>query len=591
MTISITALYHRPDTKYGYLYDEERVHLRLKTKKDEVTTVLVHHGDPFIFCQSSYQYQTAMKKIGADYWFDYWQVEVVADYNRLQYLFDIQSSDGDRILFGDRGALPYSEENLSFYMNGFKLPYLHQADRCKAPSWVAETIWYQIFPERFAKGPLNSSPQDCLAWDPNRKPGHRDFFGGNLQGVLDKLDYLQELGITGLYFCPIFEAPSNHKYDTADYFSIDPYFGDKKLFKQLVQEAHKRGMKVMLDAVFNHIGSLSPQWQDVLEKGEASPYKDWFHIKKFPLVEKVGKDKILNYHTFAFQGKMPKLNTSHPDVKAYLLEVATYWIQECDIDGWRLDVANEIDHGFWKDFQKAVLAIKPDLYILGEIWHSAHAWLGGDEFHAVMNYPLSQSIKDYFLTKRLSSVTFQSHIYSQLMTYRRQTTEVLFNLLDSHDTERILTTAKGNKDAVKAALTFLFLQLGTPCIYYGTEVGMLGGEDPDCRRVMPWEADQQDQELLTFMKQLIRLRKKQQDCIQKGEFRLDVLEAGVVLLSYHYHGRRLEAYFNQTNQTFFLEKVEQVLLSNLCQLDKERLSLLPQGIVVVSREETYRSAS
>ena len=152
-------------------------------------------------------------------------------------------------------------------MNGFKLPFIHEIDGCAVPDWAAQTVWYQIFPERFANGNPAISPEGVRPWDASIAPQILDFFGGDLQGIIDHLDYLQELGITGLYLCPIFESPSNHKYDTIDYFEIDRHFGDKETFRKLVQEAHARGMKIMLDAVFNHIGYDSPQWQDVVNTG------------------------------------------------------------------------------------------------------------------------------------------------------------------------------------------------------------------------------------------------------------------------------------------------------------------------------------
>lgn len=186
--------------------------------------------------------------------------------------------------------------------------------------------------------------------------GSAGFFGGDLQGVIDHLDHLVELGINGIYFCPIFEAYSNHKYDTINYLNIDPAFGDKETFKKLVDECHRRGIKVMLDAVFNHIGDTSPQWQDVIKNGKDSPYADWFHIHEFPVSYQESADfeqaSNITYDVFAFAPHMPKLNTANPEVKAYLLEIAKYWIEEFDIDAWRLDVANEVDHQFWKEFRK-----------------------------------------------------------------------------------------------------------------------------------------------------------------------------------------------------------------------------------------------
>lgn len=372
---------------------------------------------------------------------------------------------------------------------------------------------------------------------------------------------------------------------TINYFEIDKHFGDKKTFRKLVEEAHKRKMKIMLDAVFNHIGNNSSQWQDIIKNGKNSIYCDWFHIHNFPVYAKTEKfpniHHYLNYDTFKFSPKLPKLNTSNPEVQQYLLDIATYWIREFDIDAWRLDVANEIDHQFWKKFHKAVTAIKPDIYILGEVWHNAHPWLNGDEFHAVTNYPLATSIKSYFLTKTISTEDFKNQINSQLMYYRQQTNEVMLNMLDSHDTERILTTAKENHNAVKSALVFMFLHLGSPCIYYGTEVGMKGGSDPDCRRVMPWDENKQDTEMKNFVKKLIALRKEYINWIIYGKQNIQTLENDILQVTINYNGSQIIINYNNTNNSIKLSNTGKTLLTNAKQfLDDNTVFLEPDTFIV-----------
>ncbi|BBA93079.1 glycoside hydrolase family 13 protein [Streptococcus ruminantium] len=576
-----TALYHRPDSEYAYLYKENQIHLRFRTKFQDVTSICVHHGDPFIFYQQGYQYQAEMEKVASDNLFDYWQVELKTDFGRLQYIFELIGRDGQRLLYGEGGPLAASEEKLHSFMNGFKLPYLHELDRCQVPAWVSGTVWYQIFPDRFARGKASEAKQTFREWNPDLAPSPNDFFGGDLAGIIEHLDYLQDLGITGLYLCPIFKAPSNHKYDTSDYYQIDPQFGTNEELKQLVSKAHQRGMRVMLDAVFNHIGYQSKQWQDVLEKGEHSIYRDWFHIDRFPLVEEKNGQECVNYQTFAFQKEMPKLNTAHPEVKAYLLDIARFWIEECDIDAWRLDVANEIDHQFWKEFRKTVLSIKPDLFILGEIWHSAQSWLVGDEHHSVMNYPLASAIKSFFLTGELTDKEFIASLNSQRFTYRQQVREVLFNLLDSHDTERISTTAKGDKNAIKAALVALFFQVGSPCIYYGTEVGLSGGEDPDCRKVMPWKKEQQDEELLAFVTKLIHLRQTYQTIIQNGKFSLESTEERLLRMTYTNEDKSITLYFNQGKEQVSLPDGCLVCLANGLIENGQEKNLMSKGVALV----------
>ena len=582
--MELTAIYHRPESEYAYLYKEGQVHIRIRTKKEDIEKILLHYGDPFIFLEDSYEDAKEMVKVTSDALFDYWQVAVSVDFGRLQYLFELKDKEGQSVLYGDKGFTDNSPENLHHEGNGFKLPYIHEIDGCQVPEWVSKTVWYQIFPERFANGNADLSPEGALAWDAAISPKPTDFFGGDLQGIIEHLDYLQDLGITGLYLCPIFESPSNHKYNTTDYFEIDRHFGDKETFRKLVEQAHLRGMKVMLDAVFNHMGDQSAQWQDVLKHGEKSEYKDWFHIQEFPVTnDKLMNPKELPYHTFAFASYMPKLNTANPEVKDYLLSVATYWIEQFDIDAWRLDVANEVDHQFWRDFRKAVLAKKPDLYILGEVWHTSQPWLKGDEFHAVMNYPLSDSIKDYFLSRSKKTSQFIAEMNCQSMYYKQQISEVMFNLLDSHDTERILTTAQGDIQLVKSALVFLFLQRGAPCIYYGTELELGGGMDPDCRRVMPWDRVSNSNDMLNFMKDLIQLRKEIADIIQHGKFTLEEIAPDVLALEWQHDHQVIRAIFNQSKENYLLDKDSADLVSR-CQTDGQQLVILPKGFVVYCDE-------
>lgn len=521
------ALYHRTESEYAYLYEKGHFHIRLRTKADDVAHVNLISGDPYTL-DSEKWYETGkeMKKIASTHLHDYWMIDTHEPTKRMSYAFHVIGKDEIEAFYSDQGVYPYEEvflKEAGFY---FRIPYIHEIDAFKAPEWAKETIWYQIFPERFANGDSKNDPIGTLPWGSKEKLSRDDFFGGDLQGVLEHLDYLEELGINGIYFCPIFKAHSNHKYDTIDYYEIDPDFGDKELFKKVVEEAHKRGIRIMLDAVFNHLGWKSAQWQDVLRNQENSRYKDWFHIHSFPVqsmadftteeLENVGR---VNYDTFAFTGHMPKLNTANLEVQEYLLDIATYWIEEFDIDAWRLDVANEVDHFFWKRFFEETTAVKEDIYILGEIWHSSQNWLNGDEFHSVMNYAFNDNIENYFLKKIISPSRMVSGLNDQLMLYRQQTSEVMFNLLDSHDTARLLTKANGDKDLVKAALTFMFAQQGTPCIYYGTEIGLDGGPDPDCRKCMIWDEEKQDKEMMAFMKQLIEFRKNYMSILVHGELK------------------------------------------------------------------------
>ena len=561
------ALLHRPDSEYAYLFTKDTMHIRLRTKRDDVKEVKIIKGDPYLLNDDKwYQESEIMGKVAVTEDYDYWQIAITAEFSRIQYAFHVIGTDGEEVFYGDRGIFDFSDSAIEKAENYFRMPFFQEIDRFKSPEWVKETVWYQIFPERFANGDPSNDPEGTLPWG-SQLPGREDFFGGDLQGVIDNLDYLEDLGINGLYFCPIFKASSNHKYDTIDYYEIDPDFGDKETFKKLVDEAHKRGIKIMLDAVFNHMGYYSPQFQDVVKNEEKSIYKDWFHIHSFPV--ELGKNgnvegaKTLSYDTFAFTPMMPKLNTANKEVQDYLLDIATYWIKEFNIDAWRLDVANEVDHHFWKRFYEETTAIDKDFYILGEIWHSSQSWLQGDEFHAVMNYAFTETVLNYFVKDSISSTKLASGLYEQLMLYRDQTNQVMFNCLDSHDTARLLHLAGENKDIAKMALAFTFMQNGSPCIYYGTEVGMTGANDPDCRRCMVWEEEKQDLVFLEFTKQLIALRKENQGILSYGNIEFNVLENEDKFVGFTRSDENgtIQSYFNKGKNNQIVSATEAVLMS------------------------------
>ena len=425
----------------------------------------------------------------------------------------------EKLLYTEKKIIDLTKEEnykeLSNIENFFGYPYLNKIDIPKPPKWVKDTIWYQIFPDRFANGNPNINPINVEPW--GSKPTHYNYTGGDLQGIIDHLDYLEDLGVTGIYLCPITKGNTNHRYDTIDYMEIDPYLGDKQTLKNLVEELHSRGMKIMLDAVFNHIGYYSNIWQDVIKNKEESKYKDWFYIKDMSRIDtplKYMNKKNIPYETFGCVAEMPKLNTENPEVVDYLIEVGKYWVREFDIDGWRLDVSNEVDHRFWRKFREEVKKEKQDVYILGEIWHNSLPWLMGDQFDSVMNYPLTNSIRDFFCIGQMNAEEFKYSINNVNVSYPRQVNEVTFNLVGSHDTTRMLTFAGGNIEKLKLAYLFMFTQGGCPCIYYGDEVGMEGLQTPKCegqRECMVWDENKQNKDILEFIKDIIQIRKENDD--------------------------------------------------------------------------------
>ncbi|AIQ64273.1 cyclomaltodextrinase [Paenibacillus stellifer] len=505
--MQLEALYHVPRDKWAYAYDRETVHLRIRAKRGDAAAITVVSGDKYDWDGTCAEAQ--MEVAAADDLFDYWEAHVKPRFRRLTYYFRIESGD-ETFFVCEKGILP--EEPLPPRGN-FEYPFIHPVDLFEVPAWAKDAVFYQIMPERFANGDPGNDPEGTKPW--GGKPERENFFGGDIQGVIDHLDYLSDLGINAIYFTPLFLSPSNHKYDIVDYKQVDPHFGDNKLLKELVERCHNRGIRVLLDAVFNHCSREFPAFLDVLENGADSRYAGWFHIKSFPL-EVV--DGIPTYDTFGFYPDMPKFNTANPEVKAFLLDVAEYWIKEIKLDGWRLDVSDEIDHSFWRDFRKVVKRANPEAYIVGEVWSDSLSWLLGDQFDSVMNYPLSDTVLEFFGGK-MDSGTFSNRLGSLLMRYPQQTNEAIFNLLCSHDTPRLLNCLGEDKRRMKLAVVFLFTFIGTPCIFYGDEIGLTGEGDPDCRKCMEWDPAKQDHELHDFYRTLIGLRKNHVT-LRSGRYRM-----------------------------------------------------------------------
>lgn len=577
----LEAIYHRPKSNFSYAYDRDTLHIRLRTKKNDVDSVSILYGDKYFRDKwIDIAKQSDMHIIAQDKYFDYWQAEIKPDFKRVSYCFGLVSGE-ERVWMNQRGFYCEKPHNISGL---FEFPFINAEDIYTIPDWVKDSVFYQIFPERFENGDKSNDPEKIEPW--GVKPNFKSFYGGDLQGVMNRLDYLYELGVNAIYFTPIFEAPSNHKYDTKNYFKIDSHFGDKEKLRELVSLCHERGIRVILDAVFNHSGLLFEPFQDVLKNGEESSYKDWFHIKEFP----VKTELVHNYHSFSFSPNMPKLNTGNKAVREYLLRAARYWIEETDIDGWRLDVANEVDHSFWREFRAVVKDAKPDAYIVGEIWQDSMPWLQGDQFDAVMNYPFTDAVLEFFAHRNISAEDFSARLGGLFASYPLQANEAAFNLLDSHDTARLLNMCHENKDRMRLAALFQLTYGGVPCIYYGDEVGMTGGNDPDCRGTMVWEDEKQDREMLGFYRKLISLR-RMHPALRVGIFRFIKAEGEVVV-----YERRLEdeIFYILINNSEVEREIEieeiggkmvrDVMAEENSQLFQGRLLLLPYAYKIYKQQ-------
>ncbi|MFI5359056.1 MAG: glycoside hydrolase family 13 protein [Halanaerobiales bacterium] len=511
------AVFHMAGMNYAYPVDMNTLVLRLRAARNDLKDVKVIYGSRYPRDGRAPYKVKDMELCGRDDLYDYFTATIEMDDNRFRYYFYLNDGE-EEVWFSEKGFSTIRPESSYGYGVYFQYPVITEGNIFSVPEWVQDAVFYQIFPDRFYNGNQDNDPAGVKPW--GGKPESDSFFGGDLEGIIEKLDYLKDLGINALYLTPIFKSTSNHKYNTDDYYQIDPAFGDKKILKKLVEEAHQRGIRIILDAVFNHSGFYFFAFQDVLEKGKDSKYWDWFFIEGYP----VKTTPPVNYHTFANDVvDMPKLNTSNPEVQEYLLDVVRYWMEEVDIDGWRLDVANEVDRNFWRKFRETVKGIKKDAYIVGEIWHNSEVWLQGDQFDAIMNYPLAMAILDFLAQRSIGPTEFNNRLVRNWMLYQDRVNYSMLNLINSHDTRRLLNYFSGDKESMKLAVLFQFTYPGAPMIYYGDEVGMKGGDDPDCRRCMIWDEEKQDRELYAYYKKLIGLRHKFQS-LRRGTYRPIIID-------------------------------------------------------------------
>ena len=392
------------------------------------------------------------------------------------------------------------------------------------PSWIKDAVFYQIFPDRFHRSGKVDVGARIEPWDV--APTHHGYKGGDLWGVIEKLDYLVDLGINAIWFNPIFQSASNHRYHTHDYFRVDPMLGGNEAFDALIEAAHARGVRVILDGVFNHASRGFFQFSDIAENQDQSAYKDWFRVREFPILP-YEEDKPATYDAWWGLHALPAFNTETEAVREYLWSVGTHWIER-GADGWRLDVPNEIGTpGFWDEFRRRVREANPEAYITGEIWHEATGWVGPDgPFDGVMNYPLTNAViafaignrineeaivdnNDYHVTPGLNAGEYADRIDWLMSLYGPEQRTSLLNLLDSHDTGRLMSMAGGDDTLVIMSLALLLTMPGAPCLYYGTEVGLEGNPDPDSRRSFPWDAVDARPELTARVKEMIATRHAQ----------------------------------------------------------------------------------
>ncbi len=457
------------------------------------------------------------------------------------------------------------------------------------PNWLKGGVIYQIFPDRFFKsGEIAIAEHKVLRSDwggtPRFRPNeygkiqNNDFFGGNLNGIREKLPYLEELGVTAIYLNPIFEAYSNHRYDTGDYMKIDPLLGTKEDFDLLVEDAKKHGIGIILDGVFNHTGDDSRYFNKYGRYDELgayqstkSPYADWYTFREFPA----------SYDSWWGIEVLPAVNEYSPGYQNFMFGedgVIRHWLRH-GIMGWRLDVADELPDFFVQKLRKAVKEENPNAVIIGEVWEDAsnkisydvrRQYLQGSELDSVMNYPLKDAIINYVLSGNTTAL--RETILQLIDNYPKQTLDSLMNILGTHDTVRILTVL-GNehfesreqmaqarlndevksraKQKLKMAALLQYTLPGVPCVFYGDENGQEGYGDPFCRRCYDWEHT--DEELRSYYRLLGGIRKNYHKIFSEGEYREVFADRFCIIYERKFSGRSLYVYVNNSGAKYSMK--------------------------------------
>lgn len=495
------AVLHIPLSEYAYASSETLLTIRLRAAKGNLSGCTLFyadraypHADPIPFTPIE------MRVIASDGLFDYFDVTFTPGLTRVCYYFRLACPDEEVIYCSNLFVNTPPTVRSEYY----QYPFIRREEISQIPEWFKNAVVYNIFPDSFASGKGTLSRDGCSVTLPGGVE-LRTLLGGTLNGITENLDYIKSMGFNCLYLNPIFTASDYHKYDLVDYFHIDPCFGTDADFGRLVDAAHSVGMRVIIDGVFNHCGKHFFAFEDVQKNGRSSKYWDWFYGLEEPVVVPGSGQGLPEYHCFAYEPKMPKLNTSNPETRDYFMEVCRHWTETYHVDGWRLDVANEVDKEFWRAFRRTAKGINPECVLIAEIWESAETWLRGDMFDSTMNYEFRKHCRDFFAEGSIDSAEFDARATMLRMRYPKGIVQGQLNLLDSHDVSRFLSLCGGDIRCLKLAVLFLAIFPGVPSVFYGDEHALQGIEEIEYRQAMPW--NDRNTELMEFYTLAMGLRK------------------------------------------------------------------------------------
>lgn len=507
--IERSAVLHIPLSQYAFAETKNSLTIRIRVKKNDLTGCTLFYADRVCKKTPVEFAGLDMYVCATDEYFDYYEAKVKSPYNRVCYYFQLVKGKEWIYYYADR----FTKQLPDMYIDDiivdgrseyYQYPFILREEILDVPKWLKTAVVYNIFPDSFASGrrELKEGAKEVHLPD-GRICRHRQ--GGTIKGITKNLDYIQEMGFNCIYLNPVFTAGEYHKYDVMDYYHIDPCMGTEEDFRELVEKLHERGMRIIIDGVFNHCSWEFFAFLDVVEKQGASRYCKWFYHLDFPLRRPKDEEEIPNYTCFAYERKMPKLNTSDHEVQMYFSDVGAYWVREFHVDGWRLDVANEIDRNFWRNFRAAVKKENPEAVLIGEVWENAETWLRGDAFDSVMNYDFRRICKEYLASERPDALMAAYGFEKMRLRYPSNIVYGQLNLLDSHDVPRFLSLCGGNTARWRLGCILLMLMPGAASLFYGDEQEIMGVTEDGYRRGMDWSVQGAQ---CAFVKELAKIRKK-----------------------------------------------------------------------------------
>ena len=585
------------DKKFFSIADDGTANIRIHTQTDI--------ADVWLFLEDPDLRPMELKCLAETARYKFWEIQVKFNLENVKFSFGATTDKKLNIYYGTSGIANfispsekwfYSEENFKRHL---------------VPDWVYGGVMYQIFPERFNYSDTNSLFEEKVEW--GSTPKRLEFQGGDLYGIIDKLDYIQNLNVNILYLNPIFLSGSTHRYDTWDHFKVDPKLGGEKALEKLIDELHARKMKIIFDTSLNHVHPKHFAFQDIIKNGEKSKYKDWFTIYEYPVHLKHRPHLYENTYKVGWDGNekeykqylektfleteipvknidddgpivepsykswwgvpdMPKINYSCEDARKWALDVTAFWINNFNIDGWRMDVAKEIDLLFWKDFRNIAKDSNQNVLLFSEIFGDTSQWLQGDMFDGTMNYSFRESMVDYFATKRMNISEFSDSLANLYFMYSFKALSSCQNLLSSHDVKRFLNRCSDDSSIYGP----IFMQAtfpGIAGIYYGDEIGLNGGNEPNNREAFPWNDEGSwNINLQNYIREIMSI-KSSNNILKYGNFQLLPNQNDAIVFRRALRDKSLLCIFNRSEDQKNIKipstahSIEQIFGNSAIQLD------------------------